>query len=76
MSKIQITNLQPVGSELFQGGESFLTELQPTEAHTIFGGSSKKGSKKGSKKSSKKGSKKSSGSPVVIIVPCLPCCYH
>jgi hypothetical protein len=38
MSKIQIANLQPVGSELFQGGESFLAELQATEAHAIHGG--------------------------------------
>jgi hypothetical protein len=42
MSKIQINNLQATGSELFEGEESFLTELQATEAHTIFGGGSKK----------------------------------
>jgi hypothetical protein len=47
MSKIQIDNLQTAGSELFDGGESFLTELQATEAHTIFGGKSKKKDKYG-----------------------------
>jgi hypothetical protein len=41
MSKIQISNLQPAGAELFQGGDSFLTELQATEAHRIHGGGSK-----------------------------------
>jgi hypothetical protein len=46
MSKIQINNLQTAGSDLFDGGESFLNELQATEAHTIFGGKSKKNSKK------------------------------
>jgi hypothetical protein len=40
MSKIQINNLPSAGSELFQGSESFLTELQATEAHTVFGGKS------------------------------------
>jgi hypothetical protein len=43
MSKIQINNLQAAGSELFDGNESFLTELQATEASAIFGG--KKNSK-------------------------------
>jgi hypothetical protein len=64
MSKLQITNLQPAGTELFQEGESFLRELQPIEAHAIYGGtgyyksSGKKSSGKYSFKSSKK---KSSG---------------
>jgi hypothetical protein len=71
MSKIQITNLQPAGSELFQGGESFLTELQATEAHTIYGGSSKK---KSGKKKSGKGSGKKSGGPIIVVLPgCHPC---
>jgi hypothetical protein len=65
MSIIQITNLQPTGSDLFQDGESFLTELQATEAHTIYGGKSKKGSKKGSNKKS--------GGPVIVIVPFPQC---
>ncbi len=58
MSKIHITNLQPAGSELFQGSESFLTELQPTAAHAIYGGKNK--NKSGSKK--KSGSNNNSGS--------------
>jgi hypothetical protein len=53
MSKIQISNLQPAGAELFQGGESFLTDLQATEAHRIHGGGSK--------------SKKKGGSTVVVV---------
>jgi hypothetical protein len=38
MSKIQIANLQPAGVELFQGGESFLSDLQAADAHQIYGG--------------------------------------
>jgi hypothetical protein len=41
MSRIQLANLPSAGSALFQGSESFLTELQSTEAHAIFGGGSK-----------------------------------
>jgi hypothetical protein len=41
MSRIQIADLQ-TGTELFQGNESFLTELQPVEANAIYGGSKKK----------------------------------
>jgi hypothetical protein len=59
MSKIQITDLQPIGSELFQSAESFLTELKPTEAHNIFGGSNK--GRKGSGKGSSNGSGSSNG---------------
>jgi hypothetical protein len=55
MSKIQISNLQPAGAELFQGGESFLTDLQATEAHRIHGGGSK--------------SKKKGGTTVVVVTP-------
>jgi hypothetical protein len=70
MSKIQINSLQTAGSELFDSSESFLTELQATEAHAIYGGKSKK---KGSGKSSKKGSGKSSrgnsSGRTVVIVP-------
>lgn len=71
MSKIQINSLQTTGSELFQSSESFLTELHATEAHTIFGGSSKK-------KSKKKSNKNSGGTPVVFVpfpvpVYCPPC---
>lgn len=80
MSKIQINNLQAAGSELFQSGESFLTELQATEAHAVYGGKSKKKSNKGSKKGSRKGSNnrgsnRNSGNPRVVFVPvyCHPC---
>jgi hypothetical protein len=47
MSKIQIKTLEASGSEFFQSSESFLTELQATEAHTVFGGKSKKKDKYG-----------------------------
>jgi hypothetical protein len=68
MSKIQINSLQTAGSELFDSSESFLTELQATEAHAIYGGKSKKkGSGKGSKKGSGKNSRKGSGRTVVIV---------
>jgi hypothetical protein len=48
MSKIQIANLQATGSELFAGTDSFLTELQSTEAHAIYGGKGSGGHGKGS----------------------------
>jgi hypothetical protein len=64
MSKIQISNLQPAGTELFQVGESFLVALESIEAHQILGG--KKSKKGGSKKSGSKksGSRKSYRTPV------------
>lgn len=62
MSKIQINTLQAPGSELFTGGESFLTELQATEAHSIFGGSS-------GKKNTKKKDKYAVAPVVIIPVP-------
>jgi hypothetical protein len=64
MSKLQINNLKPSGAELFQGSESFLTELKATEAHSILGGKSgksKKSKKSGSGKSKKSGSGGNSG---------------
>jgi hypothetical protein len=69
MSKLQITNLQPAGVELFQEGDSFLRDLQPIEAHAIHGGtkyykSSFKYKSSGKYKSSfkyKSSGKKSSG---------------
>jgi hypothetical protein len=78
MSRIQISNLQPAGVELFQGSESFLTELQATEAHKIHGGSKKKksGSKKKKSGSKKRGSNNSGnfGGPVVFVpIPYYPC---
>jgi hypothetical protein len=81
MSKIKIGNLQAAGVEMFQGGESFLTELQSTEAHQIFGGKckNKSKSKKGvkslkAKSGSKSGSSKSGvcgggGSPLPLPLP-------
>jgi hypothetical protein len=74
MSKIQINSLQTAGSELFDSSESFLTELQATEAHAIYGGKSKKkgsgkSSKKGSGKSSRRGSSGNSSGRTVVIVP-------
>lgn len=46
MSKIQIADLRSTGTELFQGNESFLTELQTVEANAIYGGKKCTGSKK------------------------------
>jgi hypothetical protein len=80
MSKIQINNLQAAGSELFQSSESFLTELQATEAHAVYGGkkNSNKGSNKnkgsnrnrGSNRNSNRGSNRNSGrTPIIVIVP-------
>jgi hypothetical protein len=59
MSKIQINSLQAVGSELFESGESFVTELEATEANAIYGG--KKGSGRGSRRRSGRGSRGRSG---------------
>jgi hypothetical protein len=80
MSKIQINSLQATGSELFQSSESFLTELQGTEAHAIYGGKSKKSKKSNkSNKSNKSSGKSSGGNPVVFVPFPVPfCCprYH
>jgi hypothetical protein len=70
MSKIQLTNLQSAGSDLFQGSESFLSELKSTEAHAIYGG--KGGSKKGCGGGSKKKSNKS-GHGGGYCPPYYPC---
>jgi hypothetical protein len=72
MSKIQISNLQPAGTELFQVGESFLVALESIEAHQILGG--KKSKKGGSKKSGSKksGGKKSYRTPVHLPCYCPP----
>jgi hypothetical protein len=71
MSRIQIADLQSTGTELFQGNESFLTDLQSVEASAIYGGKgcvrkagrSKKGKSSGGKIgcSSKSSGGKSSG---------------
>ncbi len=63
MSHIQISNLNPAGSDLLAGEDSFLTEIQDTEATQIHGGTlgyffskfSKSKKKGGSSKSSKSG---------------------
>ncbi len=73
MSKIQINNLQAAGSELFNGNESFLTELQATEASAIFGG------KKNTKKNTKKDKYAVDAAPapvqpVPVFIP-VPVCY-
>jgi hypothetical protein len=83
MSKIQINNLQAAGSELFESSESFLTELQATEAHAVYGGKngSNKGSNRGNKGSNKgnKGSNKNnrnSGRTPIVFVPVYFPPYH
>ena len=73
MSKIQIAELNVTGTELFQGAESFLTELQPMEASAIYGGACSANKKSGGKRSggSKMGksSGKSSGKTKIVVVP-------
>jgi hypothetical protein len=81
MALIEISNLNPAGSELFADSESFLTELQETDSRQIFGGGgcgygggSSKGSGKGSSKGSGKGSSKgSSKGSKGGGYPCYPC---
>ncbi len=58
MPRIQITDLQS-GAELFQGKESFLTELQSVEASAIYGGKKKTGGSKTGKSSGSKMGKSS-----------------
>ncbi|WP_310489450.1 hypothetical protein [Chamaesiphon sp. VAR_69_metabat_338] len=60
MSKIQISELNATGTELFQGAESFLTELQPMEASAIYGGACVKKAR-GNKAAGKRSGGKSSG---------------
>lgn len=38
MAQIEISNLNPVGSDLFASPDSFLTELQATDANQVVGG--------------------------------------
>ncbi|NJR32822.1 MAG: hypothetical protein HC778_08500 [Chamaesiphon sp. CSU_1_12] len=42
MALIEISNLNPAGSELFAGTESFLTEINASDSGKIFGGGKKK----------------------------------
>jgi hypothetical protein len=58
MSSIQISDLNPAGSDLFAGNESFLTDLQDNDSKSIFGGGKKGHGKKGH---GKKGGSDSSG---------------
>jgi hypothetical protein len=62
MALLEISNLNPAGSNLFAGEESFLTELQETDTDKVFGG--KGGSKKKNSKRSGFG-----GYPVPFPVP-------
>jgi hypothetical protein len=64
MANISIADLQPAGSGLFAGSESFIDSmrtLSENELKMTRGGGSKKGSYKKSKKGSKKGSYGSGG---------------
>lgn len=38
MAQIEISNLNPVGSDLFADADSFLTELQAADANQVVGG--------------------------------------
>ena len=69
MAFITISNLNPAGSDLLAGSESFLTELQETDTLQIFGGGCSKN--KGSKKNSKGGYP--SYPPYYPCPPCYPC---
>jgi hypothetical protein len=42
MALLKISNLNPAGSDLFAGEESFLTDLQEADSNKIFGGSGNK----------------------------------
>jgi hypothetical protein len=42
---IEISNLNPAGSDLFAGEESFLTDLQEADSDKVFGGSGNKNKK-------------------------------
>jgi hypothetical protein len=41
MNRIEISNLNPAGANLFEGADSFITELQEVETTKIMGGSKK-----------------------------------
>ncbi len=59
MSLIQISDLNPAGSDLFAGAESFLTDLQDNDSSNVFGGGKKGRGGRGGKSGS--GSGKGSG---------------
>jgi hypothetical protein len=42
---IEISNLNPAGSDLFAGEESFLTDLQEADSDRVYGGSGNKNKK-------------------------------
>jgi hypothetical protein len=54
MSLLEISNLNPAGSDLFAGEESFLTDLQEADSDKIYGGSGNK-NKKNTKKNNNNG---------------------
>jgi hypothetical protein len=58
---IEISNLNPAGSDLFAGEESFLTDLQEADSDRVFGG--------GSNKNKKNSKNNNPGVPVYIPVP-------
>jgi hypothetical protein len=43
MSNIRISELRPLGSDLFQDSESFLNELTNDEVHGLIGGRARSG---------------------------------
>jgi hypothetical protein len=45
MALLKISNLNPAGSDLFAGEESFLTDLQEADSDKIYGGSGNKNKK-------------------------------
>jgi hypothetical protein len=61
---IEISNLNPAGSNLFAGEESFLSELKEADSSRVFGGSGykKRKNKSGSNKSNKSNKRNKSGS--------------
>jgi hypothetical protein len=69
MALLEISNLNPAGSDLFAGEESFLTELQETDSDKVFGG------KGGSKKKNSKGGGFPVPYPLPYPVPYPAPCY-
>jgi hypothetical protein len=47
MAQIEISDLNPVGSDLFASPDSFLTELQATDANQVVGGRGSRGGRGG-----------------------------
>jgi hypothetical protein len=66
---IEISNLNPAGSDLFAGEESFLTDLQEADSDRVFGGGSN-GNKKN--KNSKNNNNNNGGIPTYGIPVFVP----